>query len=106
MVSLGMQRIAPRLTMDGRPPSETPAPRASREANQPPSRPKGPAGTTKEKENAQMNPNAAIDAHFDGCRWIAFTVGAPDLWRDFYPLDMTRAQVLRAARADYIAECC
>lgn len=53
-----------------------------------------------------MNPNAAIDAHFDGCRWIAWTVGTPDLWRDFYPLDMTRAQVLRAARADYIAECC
>lgn len=92
--------------MDGRPPSETrPRARRGKPTTAQPSKRAGPE-PTKEKENAQMNPNAAIDAHFDGCRWIAWTVGAPDLWRDFYPLDMTRAQVLRAARADYIAECC
>lgn len=91
--------------MDGRPPSETPAPRASREAK--PTRPAERAGPEPPKrKHPQMNPNAAIDAYFDGSRWIAWTVGDPDLWRDFYPLDMTSAQVLRAARADYIAECC
>lgn len=91
--------------MDGRPPSET-RPRARR--GKPTIRPAAKrAGRNHQREsNTQMNPNAAIDAYFDGSRWIAWTVGYPDLWRDFYPLDMTRAQVLRAARADYIAECC
>lgn len=53
-----------------------------------------------------MNPNAAIDAYLNECQWIAWTVGDPDLWRGYYPVCMTRAEVLRAARADYIAECC
>lgn len=91
--------------MERRPRSETrPRARRGRPTNRPAvqkGRPEHPR-----ESNTQMNPNAAIDAYFDGSRWIAWTVGYPDLWRDFYPLDMTRAQVLRAARADYIAECC
>lgn len=55
-----------------------------------------------------MNPNTELVAFYDerNGRWTVFPINGYDEWHEFYPLTMTRAQVLRAARADYIAECC